>query len=57
MDGASHKLPQAHEEMRRVAKGVGVVVREGKGTPMVHHECLRSPFQGTVGVCHDFVTW
>ena len=53
---ASHKLPQAHEQVWCEAKGIGVVVRERERTPVVYHECLHSQLQGTVGVGHDFIT-
>ena len=56
MNATSHKLPQSHEGVWSETEGVGVVARDGEGSPMFHHKCLRSPFQSTVGVCHDFVT-
>ena len=34
---------------------VGVIVWEREGAPMLHHERLCPPFQGAVGVGHDFV--
>ena len=34
---------------------MGVVVRESERAPIFHHKSLCRPFQGTVGVGHDFV--
>ena len=55
VDAACHKLPQSHERMRREAQRVGVVVWRREGAPVLQHERMCAPFQGTVGIGHDFV--
>ena len=55
MDAALHKLPQAHERVWGEAQRVRVVVWEGERAPMLYYERLCLPFQGAVGVDHDFV--